>query len=236
MWSGVARILSERFRVLKPDLAGRGENPAPPPLTIDGHADFLEAIVRDLPSPVGLAGFSMGGYAVFALMKRRPERVRAVAFVDTRAVADDEETARGRRASIEALQTQGVGPIAEAMLPRQLSADSLRRGDLTERVRRIMFRQKPETLAADLEAMRSRPDSTAFLGEITVPSLVIAGEHDSIATPQESALMARAIPGGRFVQIPAAAHLTPMEQPKAVATALGDFFGENLGGATSENT
>ena len=58
MWSGVARTLAARFRALKPDLPGRGENPVAASGDIEGYADFLEALVKTLPSPVGLAGFS----------------------------------------------------------------------------------------------------------------------------------------------------------------------------------
>ena len=76
MWSGVARLLSRRFRVLKPDLPGRGETSADSGGTIADYADFLEAILRELPAPAGLAGFSMGGYATLALLERRPERLR----------------------------------------------------------------------------------------------------------------------------------------------------------------
>src|SRR5215471_19993579 len=90
MWSGVARILSRRFRVLKPDLPGRGETAAESGGTMADYADFLDAILRELPAPVGLAGFAMGGYATLALLDRRPERLGAVALVDTRASADDD--------------------------------------------------------------------------------------------------------------------------------------------------
>jgi pimeloyl-ACP methyl ester carboxylesterase len=42
--------------------------------------------------------------------------------------------------------------------------------------------------------------------------------------------MAAEIPGSRLVTIPGAGHLTPMERPKAVSQALGDFFAAALSG------
>ena len=48
MWSGVARLLSESFRVVKPDLPGRGDTPAPAAPGIEGYADFIEAILAEL--------------------------------------------------------------------------------------------------------------------------------------------------------------------------------------------
>lgn len=198
---------------------------------MEGVADFLDTLLAGLPDPAGVAGFSMGGYALLALAKRRPANLSAMALVDTRAVADDEETRRKRDETIEVLKRDGVGPLADVMLGRLLSPASLANRELVERVRRIIARQPASALAADLAAMRDRPDSSAFLREIRVPTLVLVGEHDSISPPAEGRSMAEAVPGARLEIIPEAGHLTPMERPKAVAEALGDFFGRVLGPA-----
>ncbi len=230
MWSSVARRLSDRFRVLKPDLPGHGENGSRPGGSIDSYADFLSAVIDASGGPVGLAGFSMGGYVALALLKRRPDQVSALALVDTRAVADDEATRAKRDESLALLRQSGVEPIAEAMLPRLLAPESLQRADVAERVRRILRRQSAAAVESDLVAMRGRPDSVAFLREIAVPTLVVVGEKDVIAPPAEAQAMAEAIPGARLAVIPGAGHLTSMESPAAVARALGDFFAEALSG------
>jgi 3-oxoadipate enol-lactonase len=232
MWSGVARALSSRFRVLKPDLPGRGETPADSAGTIGGYADFLAAVLERLPEGAGLAGFSMGGYAALALVKLRPTNLKALALVDTRATADD-EAGRGKRdEAIATVRSGGAAPIAEAMVPKLLSPDSLSNRDLVERLRRIISRQKPATVEADLTAMRDRPDSRDFLSQITVPTLVLVGEADTLTPPADSQAMAAAIPGAKLVTVPGAGHLTPMERPGAVAAALGEFFGSALAAAT----
>ena len=228
MWSGVARSLATRFHVLKPDLPGRGNTDAAAPAGISGYTDFVNLIVEQLPAPVGIAGFSFGGYISLDLMKRKPEKIRALALVDTRASADD-PLARGKRdETIAAVREKGVAPVVESMPARLLSPESVGRPDLLERVQRMIARQKPQTLEADLLAMRDRPDSTGFLQEIAVPTLVIVGEQDVLTPPADSESMASAIPEARLVKIPGAGHLTPMERPKAVASALGDFFGSAL--------
>jgi 3-oxoadipate enol-lactonase len=228
MWSGVARALSARFRVLKPDLPGRGENPTAPDGRMEGYADFLEAIFGQLQPPAGLAGFSMGGYVSLALLKRGPASVRALALVDTRAGADDEAGKAGREASITAVRSGGAAAIADGMITKLLAPASAQNASLVERLQRIILRQKPETLESDLAAMRDRPDSTDFLVRIAVPAVVLAGDQDVITPPAESQAMAAAIPGARFVSIAAAGHLTPMERPGAVAAALSEFFATAL--------
>lgn len=229
MWSGVARALAPRFRVLKPDLPGRGETTAPSAGTIQDSADFVAAVLAELPGPVGVAGFSMGGYVALALARRHPEALGALALVDTRAAADDEAEKAKRDEAIATVRSSGVGAIAEGLLPKLLSPLSLSNRDLLERARRIMLRQKPETVEADLAAMRDRPDARASLPEIAIPTLVLVGEQDALTPPADSQAMADAIPGARLVTIPGAGHLAPMERPGAVAAALSDFFAGALG-------
>jgi 3-oxoadipate enol-lactonase len=228
MWSGVARTLAARFRVFKPDLPGRGENPAPAPHDLDGHADFLAALLDALGPPVGLAGFSMGGYVSLALLRRRPENLRALALVDTRMEADDEEGRRKRDEAIATVRSAGVAKIAETMVPKLVAEASLANRDLIERLRRIILRQKPETVEADLTAMRERRDSGDLLPELRMPALVLVGEQDALTPPALSEKMAAAIPDAKLVRIAGAGHLSPMERPGAVSAALGDFFATAL--------
>jgi pimeloyl-ACP methyl ester carboxylesterase len=228
MWSGVARGLSVRFRVLKPDLPGRGENPIPADGRMDHYADFIEVILSELPEPVGLAGFSMGGYAAFALLKRAPAKAAALALVDTRAAADDEAGKAARAAAIDSVRSGGAQAIVEPMIRKLLAPASLQNAGLVERLRRIILRQKPETLESDLAAMRDRSDSSELLGRLQIPTIVLAGEEDVITPAAQARAMAEAIHGAGFVSIPGAGHLTPMERPGAVASALEDFFGTVL--------
>jgi pimeloyl-ACP methyl ester carboxylesterase len=229
MWSGVARALSSRFWVLKPDLPGRGETSAPSAGTIGDSADFLAAILAELPGHSGVAGFSMGGYVALDLARRQPGAFGALALVDTRASADDDAGKAGRDEAIATVRSSGAAAVVEGLLPRLLSPLSMSNRDLLERARRIMLRQKPETLEADLSAMRDRPDARASLSEIAIPTLVLVGEQDALTPPADARAMADAIPGAQFATVPGAGHLTPMERPGAVAAALADFFGGALG-------
>jgi 3-oxoadipate enol-lactonase len=230
MWSGVARALATKFRVFKPDLPGRGNTDAAAPDSIAGYADFVGTLVAELESPVGIAGFSFGGYIALELMKRGSEKIRGLALVDTRASADEAAGRAGRDETIAAVRADGIKPVVESMPAKLLSPESLGRPDLVERVRRMISRQKPETIAADLAAMRDRPDSVEFLPRVAVPTLVVVGEQDALAPPADSEAMAAAITGARLVRVPGAGHLTPMERPKAVAEALGEFFSSALAG------
>ena len=79
-------------------------------------------------------------------------------------------------------------------------------------------------VVAALVAMRDRPDSTALLSDIQVPTLVVSGREDSIIPASESKRMAEAIPGAHYTVILDAGHLTPVEQPIATGRVVGEFI------------
>ena len=97
MWQAQLTGLSGDVRVIAPDLRGAGESEVTPgPYSMDQYADDLVALMDHLDvTRAVVAGLSMGGYIAFALWRRHPERVRALALLDTRAEPD---TAQGREA------------------------------------------------------------------------------------------------------------------------------------------
>ena len=69
-----------------------------------------------------------------------------------------------------------------------------------------------------------RPDRTALLATITVPTPVVVGSEDPISTPAESEQIARSILGARLAVVQGCGHLVPMEDPPAFAQQLGAFW------------
>ena len=67
--------------------------------------------------------------------------------------------------------------------------------DLVKNVRAMILESSPDGAVAALGAMRERPDSTPLLGEIGVPTLVVGGEEDGIASPRSWELWPRRYPG-----------------------------------------
>ena len=78
----------------------------------------------------------------------------------------------------------------------------------------------PATFAAAQRGMAERADMTSRLPQIEVPSLLLCGAEDGISTPDEMRQIAAAIPRAEFVEIAAAGHLAPLEQPAAANQAL----------------
>jgi pimeloyl-ACP methyl ester carboxylesterase len=226
MWAAQLAGLSEQARVIAPDLRGFGRSAAAPagPLTMDQHADDLAGLLDALG--VGravVAGLSMGGYVAFAFWRRHRERVAALVLADTRAEGDSPQAQANRDASAAKVRAAGVAAIAGDMLPRLLAPASLANPRLVERMRTMMADQPAQTVIAALSGLRDREDSRPTLPTITVPTLVLVGEHDVLTPPAAAMAMAAAVPGARLVVIPGTGHMSPMENPRVVNAALRNF-------------
>jgi 3-oxoadipate enol-lactonase len=175
---------------------------------------------------VVLGGLSMGGYIAFEFLRQWRSRVRGLVLMDTRATPDDAEARRARDAAAALARDSGAEAIAEAMLPKLLAPSTLaERSDVVQRVRAMITKTPVAGIVGALAAMRDRPGSEPLLPALAgLPTLVVAGDSDSLPPPDQARAMAQAIPGARFALIPGAGHLPPVEQPDRVLTQLRDFL------------
>ncbi len=225
MWQAQLAGLSNDVRVIAPDLRGAGASEVPPgPYSMDQYADDLVALLDHLDvAQAVIAGLSMGGYIAFALWRRHPERVRALALLDTRAEPDSAQGREARNKAIASVQQGSAAAYADEMAPKLLTPDNLADPRIHDRVREMMAAQPTGGIVAALGAMRDRPDSRPTLPTITVPTLVIVGAQDTLTPPADAEALAAGIPNARVEIIPQAGHLSPLENPRRVNPLLRGF-------------
>lgn len=159
-------------RVRSPDLAGFGNSKQTPPCALEDFADRLfEDLQRNGAIPCVAAGLSMGGYVLLAMAERHPDALAGLALVDTKADADTAEQKSGRDNMIQLTERGGSAAVAAAMLPKMLSPFTpSARPEIRDDLLRIMEQCPAETIKAALAAMRDRPDRSAVLAGMRVPS------------------------------------------------------------------
>jgi pimeloyl-ACP methyl ester carboxylesterase len=238
MWAG-QQPLSREVRLLTPDLCGFGQSAAPSQSTITMRqfADDLGAMLDQLSiaDPIVLGGLSMGGYVAWQFWQQHRSRLSLSGLIlcDTRAAADPAEVAAGRRQLAERVVREGVAGTVEEMLPRLLAPATLQSAPpFVDQIRRVMVGTSVDAYAAAQRGMAERPDMSALLPEIDLPTLVICGQYDALTPPAEMRAMARALPRALYREIPAAGHLAPCEQPRLVNSAIQEFL-RNLDGGSS---
>jgi 3-oxoadipate enol-lactonase len=217
--------LAGALRLITFDLPGFGE--APPLVgapSITRYSDAVcEALDRAQLTCATLCGLSMGGYILFEVWRRHPERVERLVLCDTRAEADSSEGRQARQLGIrqirEGLRTQ----MLEAYVPKLLAPASFARPEIVDRLRAMNHRASDEGIVAALQTMHDRPDSTPTLPTIRVPTLIVVGSEDNLTPPSAAHAMAKAISGAHLVELPSAGHLSPLENPEAFNGALLSF-------------
>jgi pimeloyl-ACP methyl ester carboxylesterase len=216
MWEPQAVALASSHQVVRFDLRGFGGSPPGDGLlTMERIADDAAAVLDRLGIPSAtVCGVSMGGYAALALVRRHPERLRALVLADTRAGADSPEAKAARAAQAEKVRREGSRAMADDALGKLLGATSHReRPELVARVRQIIEANPPRGITDALAGLAARADSTPTLREIRVPTLVVVGEEDEITPLAEAEALQRGIAGSRLAVIPRAGHLSSLENP-----------------------
>ena len=224
VWAdNVSALVADGRRVVALDYPGFGQSPAPAaPQSIADLAKLAVGLMDRLGLETAtVAGESMGGYIALAMAAQAKHRVKALILADTRALADPPATRLGRAKALEAIQTKGVPAYLDQAVPKLVAPDA--DDALLARVR-ALAETKAQSLTAAIEALRDRPDRSGELGAITCPTLVVVGAEDQAMPVPEMRQMADAIPGARFVEIPAVGHLSNFEAPAAFNDAVLDFL------------
>ena len=114
-----------------------------------------------------------------------------------------------------------MSEIADTLLPRLVGPGALPAG--VQLAAHCQAQVHAATWRRALQAMASF-DRRPALGLIHVPTMLIAGEHDSVAPPAQMEAMAAAITGAQCVPVPHSGHLPHLERPEEFDTLLLDFL------------
>lgn len=228
LWEPQMSGLADAARVLTPDLRGfgRDEREVPDAMTMDAFADDVIALLDEQRiDRAVIGGLSMGGYVALSIVERYPDRVQALVLCNTRATADTLEAREGRYATAMRALEQGMDVIARGMVPQLIMPRTrTERPELATWLEELMKRQRPDAVAAASLGMALRPDRMALLPRITVPTLIITGEADTLMPLPTSQAMADAIPDNHLVIVPGAAHVSNLENAGFFNAELSAFL------------
>jgi 3-oxoadipate enol-lactonase len=113
-------------------------------------------------------------------------------------------------ARIQAVQSGGMKAVAGGVVERWFTtAFRASHPDQTNAVLSMLQSANPQGYVACCAAVRDS-DQRDAIKAIRVPCLVLAGTHDTSATPTDGHFLAERIPGAQYVEV-AAAHLSNIE-------------------------
>jgi pimeloyl-ACP methyl ester carboxylesterase len=225
MWEPNMPALTERFRVVRCDLAGFGASP--PPTGPYSQAEDLRALLAQLGiERAAVVGLSMGGGVALELTLAHPDVVSALVLADTD------------------LPGMPLSPDLRDVIG--IAAGHARAGDLGAAraawLASPFFAHSPPDVTAVLEEIVGDysfwhwrnpglhepldPPAGHRGSEVRAPALVVRGEHEVAHFVEHSARMAADIPGARAVVIAGAGHMSNMDRPSDFDRVVLDFLAE----------
>jgi len=226
MWDAAAALVPGERPVLAVDLPGTpADDQELPEPSLDESADRVAAELRAAGvDRAVVAGLSMGGYVVLALLERHPDLVAGAGLVDSKSTADTDDARANRlRIAAEADQSGTVAPVRPMSTTLLGESSRTSRPELVDTLAGWIEDQRPAGVAWSQRAMAARPDRTDVLRAYTGAALVLVGDEDTVTPVEAAEHMAAAVPQAALVVVPRAGHMSALEQPAAVADALGEL-------------
>ena len=233
-WARFLPALRRRHRTIAVDLPGHGRSETP----ADPARHGLERIAADLATllraldaaPAAVLGYSMGARVALRLALDVPRVVeRLVLESPSAGIADAVERAR-RRARDEALarllEGEGIVAFVDAWQAQPLFASQAALSPSARaNLRRRRLANRPAGLAASLRwaGQGTMVPLHDRLGEIRVPTLIIAGGLDPTGLARARAIAA-AIPDARLAIVDEAGHAPHLERPAVFRRLIVDFL------------
>ena len=229
-WQSQLDGLSDRYRVTAFDNRGAGRTALPEgPFSVKTLADDAAGVLRALEIPAAhVAGFSGGSIIAQELAMGHPDLVRSLVLVSTWARLDAytrsmlrfwrwlAEVAPSERAFLEAF-------FLWIYTPRAHADGTVER--FIEETLAFPYQQCTEAMQRTIDAFAVH-ETADRLGDITVPTLVLAGGLDIGAPPRFGQVVAEAIPGARFEVLPGEAHQPFQEVPEEFNARVDAFWRE----------
>jgi pimeloyl-ACP methyl ester carboxylesterase len=192
----------------------------------DSLGDMADAVLTAAPERFALAGFSMGGYVAFEILRRAAPKVERLALIDTQAAPDSPEATARRRAFLAQTHIGRFHGVQPSLLPQIVHSSHLGDPAITQPILDMAREIGAEGFVRQQTAIMGRPDSRPLLVEIEVPTVVIVGRHDQATPLVRSQEMAADIATSRLVVLEDCGHMTPLEKPADVTAALRRWLAE----------
>ena len=246
VWDGLTAALCDRFRIIAVDLPGHGRSVwLPERSSLHEQAAQISETVGAITGECSVLGWSLGGQLALqlaALQPAAPQRARGATpptppptvdrlmlIAATPRLTAGSDWPHGAPPERLAAQAEGletdyrrtVGDFLELQVRGSAGGAAA-----LEQLRAALFAHGYPSVAAlarGLELLRET-DLRPLLPDITLPTLVIAGQYDRVTMPAASHELADSLPNARYVEIRRAAHAPFLSHLPELSTLISDFL------------
>lgn len=181
-----------------------------------------------LPQKFALCGMGMGGMVAMEMLRRAPERITRVAFINTNAQSDTPEVSALREPNIIAARSGRLRDVIKSEFNPAWLASTPYRNDIQALLFEMAEGLGPEAYVKQSRALQRRKDQQDVMRRIKQPTLVICGDHDGQSTVRRHEFLAELIPYAKLEIIRGAGHAPTLENPDGVTQALRGWLKQPL--------
>ncbi|MBI2322349.1 MAG: alpha/beta fold hydrolase [Chloroflexi bacterium] len=235
IWHTWVPLLARHLRVLRPDMRGFGQSPAPPTWRptlnrlVDDVLGLLDALRLER---VHFVGEALAGVIGIEIGARHPQRLHSLTLLSTPVRVSEE----GRR-------DFALGTASWAAVYEEVPAAEWVRRTMAHRFdparlppeyvdwAASQIAHVPPTLLSAYAQLILDIDYTGGLPALTAPTLIIAG-GSKLAPADQARFLAERIPESELVLFPDERHLVAFARPAECVAAVLDFIQRRCGGAS----
>ena len=227
IWDGLLPLLEPYYRVTRVDLPGHGRSAWNGAVTLD---DMVRAVLAVVPEQAAWVGWSLGGLVAQRAALVYPGRVDTLALIASTPCfirKPDWQCAMlpGLLDTFADELEQDYQHTLNRFLALQVRGGS-HATDTLKRLRATLHDGGAPQLAglrAGLEILRST-DLRGELAQLQCPTLLLAGERDTLVPAAAACATARLIPHAQLAVIDGTGHAPFITAPERVADTLRDFL------------
>ena len=229
MFDAQVEAFKDNYRCVTFDFRGHGKSGlARNGSDMEALSDDVVRLIQVLNcEPCHLLGFSMGGFAALRLAINHSSFLRSLILVGTTSDPMPKE---------EIFQFQMLGfmarwigfwSIVNQVMPMMFSESFLNDPEKLELKNkwRNHILSNPKTGAAHaVKGVIGRKGVYDQLDKISLETLIIVGDKDKLAAPENSIRIHKKLQNSTIVTVPDAGHMVPVERPEAVNSAIREFI------------
>ena len=190
-------------------------------LTLDDSiAAMAIRVLRAAPPRFALVGLSMGGIVASEIARLAPERVLAMALLDTNLGVADDLQLRTRRRWASDVRSGRFAQVVEELVPA-LTISPEAHGPLIVEMATAVG---PAGFLRQNEALIHRRDQLSVISRFQGPILIACGSDDRLCSPRVHADLAARFAHARLLVVEQAGHLSSIDQPVALTSGLTDWL------------
>jgi len=230
IWDNLGSSISSFYRVITLDLPGFGDSD-PLPENVKSIQQVADIVVEELER-LGVkhalfVGHSLGGYVAIDIASRNQSMVKGLVLINSNIFADSPEKKLTRDKIIRFIKKHSAQRFIIQFI-EDLFYDKKASLATYNNVKQMAMACTEASLVHYTQIMRDRPDNSEWITQGRLPTLVIAGRHDTIVPLTVSQEMIGMIPIGYGKVLDNCGHMAMCEKPNECHNSIVKFVSEYL--------